>query len=217
MITAQTLPWLKKLPIPVVVINCIEVLPYSFHQVCFHYEPGFEKAVAYLNKRGVKNIFLAGVNTETTNARAEVLKKVATASKISVQTLEFENPQQADIGTSMTVLAGRKHGKYFLDNKLDGVIFTLSDFIALGIIDIAKERNLELGKDIRIISYDNLESRLPCTENQKLITSINHPLEELAAESVQLCNEVISNTTASGVTKIRRVPSKDLIIRKSFY
>ena len=115
-------------------------------------------------------------------------------------------------------MRGREHGKYFLDNKLNGVIFALSDFLALGIIDVVKERNLELGKDVKIISYDNLESRNSFNSNDALITSITHPLMELAQETVKLADDIINDDRQdSGITKIVKVPAREFVIRKSFY
>jgi len=216
MVTPQTLPWLKRLSVPIIVAGDSQILPYPFHQVCHYYDLGFEIALSYLKKQGENNIFIAGIQRETSQKRVEVLRKVADDMKVAHETLPLGTGISGD--TSLALLCGREQGKYFLDNNLNGVIFALSDFIALGIIDVVKERNLELGKDVKIISYDNLESRAPFSSDNAVITSITHPLIELARETVKLADDIIENDIKdSGITKIVKVPAREFVIRKSFY
>lgn len=216
MITPQTLPWLKRLSVPIIVVGDSQILPYPFHQVCHYYDLGFETALSYLKKQGENNIFIACIERETSQKRAEVLRKVADDMKVVHETLPLGTGISGD--TSLALLCGREQGKYFLGNNLKGVIFALSDFIALGIIDVVKERNLELGKDVKIISYDNLESRAPFSSDNAVITSITHPLIELAQQTAKLADDIMEhNIKDSGIAKIVKVPAKELVIRKSFY
>jgi DNA-binding LacI/PurR family transcriptional regulator len=216
MVTPQTLPWLKRLAVPIIVAGDSQILPYPFHQVFHYYDLGFETALSYLKKQGEHNIFIAGIQRETSQKRVEILRKVANDMKVAHETLPLGIGISGD--TSLALLCGREQGKYFLDNNLNGVIFALSDFIALGIIDVVKERNLELGKDVKIISYDNLESRAPFSSDNAVITSITHPLIELARETVKLADDIIENDIKdSGITKIVKVPACEFVIRKSFY
>jgi DNA-binding LacI/PurR family transcriptional regulator len=216
MITPHTLPWLKRLSVPIIVINHSEILPYPFHQVCHYLDQGFEVALNYLKKRGENKIFIAGIKRLTSELRVKALRNTADAMGIIHETI----PEREGLteGTSITVLRGREVGKYFLDNNLKGVIFALSDFIAMGIIDVVKERGLELGQDVKIISYDNLESRVSFGQGEAQITSITHPLKELAEETVKLAEDIITNNIKdSSVTKIIKVPAKEFVVRKSFY
>ena len=216
MVTPQTVPWLRRISVPIIVTNYAKILPYPFYQVYHYYDLGFEKALTYLKKQGENNIFIAGVESETSQIRANSLRKVADEMGIRHKTLPVPNGISGD--TSLTILRGREHGKYFLDNNLHGVIFALSDFIALGIIDVVKERNLELGRDVKIISYDNLESRNSFNSNEAVITSITHPLLELAQETVKLADDIINEDKQdSGITKIVKVPAREFVIRKSFH
>lgn len=216
MITPQTLPWLRRISAPIIVTNYAKILPYPFYQVYHYYDLGFERALTYLKKQGETNIFIAGVESETSQIRAKSLQKVADEMGIIYKMLPMPNGISGN--TSLNILHGREQGKYFLDNKLKGVIFALSDFLALGIIDVVKERNLELGKDVKIISYDNIESRTSFNSNDAVITSITHPLMELAQETVNLVDDIINDDRQdSGITKIIKVPAREFVIRKSFH
>jgi GntR family transcriptional regulator, arabinose operon transcriptional repressor len=216
MITPQTMPWLKRLPVPIIMVCDAKVLEYPFHQVNHYYDLGFEAALNYLKRKKNKNIFIAHVDGETSLHRAAVLRKIADDMGIYHKTLPFKPEMSA--ATHFAFTCGREQGKYFLDNKLNGVIFALSDFIAFGIIDVVKERNLELGKDVKIISYDNLESRAPFNSGDAVVTSITHPLMELAQQTVKLADDIIENNIKDlAVTKIIKVPARELVIRKSFY
>ena len=216
MITPHTLPWLKRLTVPVITINRSEILPYPFHQVCHYFDQGFEAALNYLKKRGERKIFIASVKRLTSELRAKALRNTADTMGIIHETIPGGEGLSGN--TSITVLRGREVGKYFLDNNLKGVIFALSDFIAMGIIDVVKERGLELGKDVKIISYDNLESRVSFGQDEAQITSITHPLKELAEETVKLAEDIIANNIKdSSVTKIIKVPAREFVVRKSFY
>ena len=216
MITPHTLPWLKRLSVPVITINHSGIQSYPFHQVCNYFDLGFEAALEYLKKRGENKIFIASVKRMTSELRAKALCKVADAMGIIHETIPGGEGLSGD--TTITLLRGREVGKYFLDNNLKGVIFALSDFIAMGIIDVVKERGLELGKDVKIISYDNLESRMSFDPNGPQITSITHPLKELAEETVNLAEDIITNNIKdSSVIKIIKVPAREFVVRKSFY
>jgi DNA-binding LacI/PurR family transcriptional regulator len=216
MVTPQTLPWLRRLPVPVIIVNYAKILPYPFHQVYHYYELGFETALKYLKEKGEHNIFIAGLENETSQTRTKALQQ--TANKMGIAYKMLPTQHKMSISTSLVILHGRELGKYFLKNNLKGVIFTLSDFIALGIIDVIREYDLELGNDIKIISYDNLESRAPFNSSDAVITSITHPLKELAQEAVKLVDDILDNNTKDhDITKIIKVPAHEFVIRKSFY
>jgi DNA-binding LacI/PurR family transcriptional regulator len=217
MVAVLTPQWLERLAIPVIVVSDSRILDYPFNQVCHYYEPGFERGLRFIKEKGYNNISIAGIAPETSQSRAKVLHKVAERLGVHYEMLPFDE-NCLSMNSPMIILAGREQGKYFLEKNLDGVIFCLSDFLAWGIIDVINERGLELGKDVKLISYDNLESRAPFNSKEAVITSITHPLTELAIETVKLADDIVTNGVGnSGVYKIVRVPAKELVIRKSFY
>lgn len=71
-------------------------------------------------------------------------------------------------------------------------IFTLSDTISLGVLKALKEENYQIPKDVSIVSFDNSEylDFLECP-----ITSIGHPVEEIAERAVSLLFEHMENGT----------------------
>ena len=213
MVTDQTTLLLEKLDIPVITIRGEGMMDYPFHQVFQDYLPGFKKALAYILSKGHKKIYVASTNCETSRVRKAALCKCLPPSGLDMEEL----PIKASIPDDFVMLIGREQGKHFMDNKLDGVIFALSDFLAFGIIDAMQEKGLKPGIDIKLISYDNLESRGACPYGEPVLTSITHPLLELASETAKLTKDALKNNiSCKAITKIIRVPANELVTRKSF-
>ena len=213
MVTPQTSPLLEKMGLPLITIFGEGLLEYPFHQVFQDYRPGFQKAMNFIRSRGHRKIYIASLDEETSSTRASVAIECAARADLICEELPNNKSTQ---GISSVIMKGREYCKYFWDNKLDGVIFSVSDFLSFGILDVVKEQNLELGRDIKLLSYDNLESRGVCPFDEPVLTCITHPLLEMAKETVHLVKDVYRNNTKCGeANKIIRVPARELVIRKS--
>lgn len=215
MVNYQTAPLLKKLQTPIILINDDKLSPWPFHQVFHDYVPGFTKALDYIKSQGFNHIFVAGSTGETSAYRCKVLERCAKQAKIHYEELPLLSDNYST-KPQAALCYGREHGKYLMQHKTRGVVFALSDFIAFGIIDVFKENSIELGRKIKLISYDNLEGRGVYTSGEPVLTSINHPLKPLAEHIVQLAEYIVSHKIkCDDLNHIIRVPAAELIIRKS--
>lgn len=214
MVNYQTVPLLKKLQTPIVIINNEKFSPWPFHQVFHDYVPGFEKALNYIKKTGYSKFFIAGMTGETSEYRSEVLQQCARQEKMQYEILPLM-PNIYSNQPHVAYLSGQAHGRYCIEHKLEGMLFTLSDFIAFGIIDVLKEHNVKIGNRIKLVSYDNIESRKVYT-GEPVLTSITHPLEQLAKNVVELVEYIISRKIKCDESNyIIRVPASELVIRSS--
>jgi DNA-binding LacI/PurR family transcriptional regulator len=196
-------------------INDDKLSPWPFHQVFHDYVPGFQQALDYIKKQGFTHIFVAGSTGDTSKYRCKVLEQCAKAAKIHYEELPISSESYSTKPQS-AIAYGRDHGNYFIENKFKGVIFALSDFIAFGILDILRENNIELWRDIKLISYDNLEGRGVYTSDKPVLTSINHPLKPLAEHTVKLAEYIVSHKIkCDDIHHIVRVPASELVIRNS--
>jgi len=215
MITSQTVSLLKRMQTPIVLIGDHKLSPWPFHQIFHDYAPGFEKALNYIKSIGFKKIFIACTDGETSNYRSDILQQCAKQAKMTYEKLPFMHGIGA-INPQYAILSGRRHGKYCIEHKLEGVIFSVSDFIAWGILDVFRENNIEAGKNIKLISYDNLEGHGVYFRDKPVLTSIKHPLEQLAASTVEMVEFIVGRKVSSDtVNHIVRVPASELIIRSS--
>lgn len=214
MVNYQTVPLLKKLQAPIVMINNEKLSPWPFHQVFHDYVPGFEKALNYIKAIGYSKFFIAGMTGETSEYRSEVLQQCARQEKMQYEILPLM-PNIYSNQPHVAYLSGQEHGRYCIEHKLEGIIFTLSDFIAFGIIDVLKEHNVKVGNRIKLISYDNIESRKVYT-GEPVLTSITHPLEQLAERVVKLVEYIVNHKIECAESNyIVRVPASELVIRSS--
>ncbi|MFA7230655.1 MAG: substrate-binding domain-containing protein [Victivallaceae bacterium] len=214
MVNCQTVPLLKKLKTPIVMINNEKLSPWPFHQVFHDYVPGFEKALSYIKKIGYSKIFIAGMAGETSEFRSEQLLQCARQEKMQCEILPFMSGIYSN-QPHVAYLSGQEHGKYCIEHKLEGIVFTLSDFIAFGIVDILSEHNVKIGNKLKLVSYDNIESRRSYSK-EPVLTSITHPLEQMAEHVVELVEYIVNHKIECEESNyIIRVPASELVIRSS--
>lgn len=200
--------------IPVIAIWADKILPYPVHQVFYNHEPGLRKAAEYIKKEGYRKVYIASTYRETSATRRAVLIKCLKDENLEFTDLPLVKYDSSD--STMLILNARETGKYFIDNKLDGIIFSLSDFISFGIMDVVRERGLKLGKDIKIISYDNLEKFGVSPYGEPVLTGVTLPISRMIEEISKLADDILRNKIKSAeVTKLISVNAEELIIRKS--
>jgi DNA-binding LacI/PurR family transcriptional regulator/DNA-binding transcriptional regulator YhcF (GntR family) len=215
MVNDSTAPLLRKLNIPIILISDDKLSRWPFHQVFHDYMPGFEQALHYVQKQKIGKIFIAGATGETSEYRCKILVQCAKRAKIHYEILPLmsvdysKRPQAA-------LVQGHEHGKYLIENNINGLVFSLSDFIAFGILDILKAAQMKIGEDIKLISYDNLEGRGVYANGQAVLTSINHPLIPLAQQTVKLAEHIARNKiTSKDFNHLVRVSANKLVVRDS--
>ncbi len=212
MCNPNTAPLLRQLKIPVITICGESVSEYPFHQVCFDYRPGFFKALEYLERINQHKINVLLPNQETSWIRRDVL--VECARKMGFACRVFEAKEKG--GSHLHTRQGREMAREYWQSCRDGVFFSVCEFLTFGFIDYMNEQNLIAGKDYKIVSYDNLESRGFQPYGEPIITAITHPQEEMAEETVRLALDVIKNPASSRhAYKIVKVMAHEFTIRKT--
>ncbi len=80
-------------------------------------------------------------------------------------------------------------------------IFAMNDLMAGGVYDYAREHKLEMGKDIRVIGFDDREI---CQAYDPQLTSVALPLRELGKTSAQMLLQRIENREG-GTEHVRKI------------
>ena len=211
MIKENNFEILLSYPNPVVLIDCPFVKDLPFHQVAPDYFFGYRKVIQYLEKAGCKTVACAGISdTETHNFRVSYFSEIF--SKSSTKMIKWDNVAIPFIEHDMGRLAGREIGKMFLAQKrLPDAIFSVSDFVSFGILDVFFEKNMVPGIDFKLISFDNIESKDLCPFGKPILTSLNYP-RKLEAEQVIKLLDFTMNSNDEILQSIR-IPVKDLVVR----
>ena len=206
--------FLSRLKIKVIVILGDKLSPYPFHQVFHDYRLGFMKALELIKNKGFDHICIASTSGDTSAFRTKILKECAKKENITYREIPHEELMHNE--TAIVVLRGREKAKYFVENNWKGVIFSTSDFLTFGMLDYFREKNIEVGKDVFIVSYDNIEGRGVLVGKEPVLTSITHPLLELANKTVSLTIKLLKSQDNDNFSNhIIRVQSNELVIRKS--
>ena len=175
----------------VILINDDVIHTGQWHQVVYDYHAGFGKALDYLRQQGIKRIFVPGVSgMETYLRRYRALEEEALRIGYKRDKLTLYEGSYGSL--KMILPVGRDCGKYYLEHiSRDTAIISVSDYLSVGILDVFRENNVVLGRDVKLVSYDNLESRMPEHELELNFTGITHPLKEFADSTVRMLNDLI--------------------------
>lgn len=110
-------------------------------------------------------------------------------------------------GNAFSIENGYREAKAILNSTYNPTaFFTLSNTITLGAIQAIKEKGLEIGKDISIISFDNNVSLRFFTPS---VTMISQPVYDMAKVAVQILMKAIeeSGEDNKSFTHLRLAPS----------
>lgn len=212
-ITDYNLEILLAYPHPIVLMDSPSIKDLPFHQVVPDFFIGFKKIVEYLKELNCKSVVCAGVSdTETHIFRrgyfAKILEKFGEGIVLEEDlTIPLK---EHDMGR----LVGRELGKMYLARNLrPDAIFSVSDFISFGILDVLLEKNLLPGKDFKLVSLDNLEVRDVCPFGKPMLTTLNYPRDKEIEQIIKLLEGTIASKDK--VTQIIKISVEELIIRKT--
>lgn len=152
-------------------------------------EKGGYLAVEYLIKRGFKNIgMLLGPRSTANSSR-----RLSGGIKASMD-YDLYIDSSNMIHGNYSYEEGYKAGEFFLDKNVDA-IFSFADMSSFGLINYFNEKNIVIGKDISIISYDNLFFDDIITPG---LTSIDQNLKDLAKEAINMADDLINERESVG-------------------
>lgn len=152
-------------------------------------EKGGYLAVEYLIKRGFKNIGMLLGPRSTANSSRRLSGGIKASMDYDLY-IDSSNMIHGDYSYE----EGYKAGEFFLDKNVDA-IFSFADMSSFGLINYFKEKNVLIGKDISIISYDNLFFDDIITPG---LTSIDQNLKDLAKEAIKMADDLINEKKSIG-------------------
>lgn len=203
---------LRNFPGEVILFGDDEFVFGPWHQVFFDYRPGMRKALEHLMKMGFRKALVVGVPTlSTSQHRYTALCEMADQCGFGSANLAFPVPEEYFF--HLPVLCGREYGKLFLKEfKCDTAIFSLSDHLTVGVLDVLYEHGLKPGRDVQLISYDNFLSNVPEFKERFFCNAVTHPLSCEFRAIVKLMSEIHLAPNPDFYRSIV-VPAQEFIVR----
>jgi DNA-binding LacI/PurR family transcriptional regulator len=208
----KTFPLLEKANSNIVTVQNEGVSHYSCHQVVPDLRVGFKDALLHLAEKDCPKIYIASCNPEEHHKyRISLLYRVAEELKISSSRMELitSKRQIGDLGR----MSGQEMGRKLIDKTKPFAVFSLSDFTSFGILDVVMEQKLELGKEVSIVSFDNLEGYGLLPFRRPIVSTITNPKEKITGEAIKILLSRIDKN--DGFTHISRVPTEFIPRRSS--
>lgn len=211
-ITPKTLPILCSYPRLIILMDSPTVSDNPFHQVVPNPFDGFRKAADHFAGLGVKEVVITGVSdTETHRYRRKLFRHVMTTFHPEIILLDDLTHEFKiyDYGEE----CGRQLGCEYLKLPKRPAIFSVSDYLSFGLLEVLDEAGLRHGEDYKLISYDNLEDMGICPFGKPVLTTVEYPYNLLADELIKLLAELLAEPVSTN--KIIRVPADKFIIRST--
>lgn len=165
--------WLLKNKIPHVSTDP-RVERLGVNTVFNHKINGLSQAVEHLLELGHRRIGYVGISKIY---RREFL------SAILEKEVHFKNEdfcQIPNLSLQETPVRYRDHAreefsKWFQSGREPTAVICSNDHIAMGVIDVLKDRGLKAGKDLSVVGYDNIEQRGSNPSEQPFLTTVDVP------------------------------------------
>jgi DNA-binding LacI/PurR family transcriptional regulator len=145
---------------------------------------GTRQAVEHLLSAGRRRIAFLGwpEGSVTGDARARGYREALEAAGI-------EPAETLDHRGSDDLATGRAAAERWLelDTPPDGVV-AASDLLAIGVLQVATEQGLQVGRDLRVTGFDDTPTAAALTPP---LTSVRQPIEEVAAHIIRQLIESI--------------------------
>ena len=166
---------------------------------------GFELLVRHLVERGYRRIAYIGapaIFTLQADRYAGYCSGLAAAGIAFDPSLVLEGDLSRNGGyqAAQNLLA--------MDNPPTGII-CINDLTAVGAMRAARERGLQVGRDVAVTGYDGTDDS---EHSQPPLTTLRQPVYETSRQLVALLIERIS---AGKMEKVQRIIQPELIIRAS--
>jgi|GEM_PF-2403037 len=205
---------LRRASIPVILFDDDVVHSGPWHQVVFDYRPGFRKALEHCLAKGLRKFFVAGNEGDTADHRIGAI--LAEAERLGIQPAAIQVYRGKCRVVSSQIMAGSDCADYFLKNALsDHVILSVSDILTFGMLEAFAQQGLEPGRDYRLISYDNLESKSADGGLSLGITGITHPQESQIKAIITMIENLTRVPRTDAFYQTYFVPAQEFVIRKT--
>jgi DNA-binding LacI/PurR family transcriptional regulator len=94
------------------------------------------------------------------------------------------------------------------------LIYTTSDFIAIGMVEAFEEAHIKVGSEIRILGFDNIEGYGLVSERGEFLSSVDLPRRRIGVEAAKLLLKNLEHP--KDCWDAIKVPSS-LVLRKSWH
>ena len=124
----------------------------------------------------------------------------------------MDAPELGSLLEDWTRSAREAFGHWLDAGRQATAIVCHSDWVALGALDAMRERELEPGRDLSIVGYDNHEQRGPTPVGEPVLTTIDNPMDRVG----ERCGELLINQVLHKQRGIvhERIPTR-LIVRET--
>lgn len=199
---------------PVIVVQHEHLQDIPAHQAIPHLATGFDAALNHLRERGCERLVLAGCDGATHRFRLNAAR--AAALRAGYELAQISEALSTGIAGDLGRLAGREIGAGLLKAKAGTGIVVVSDYVAFGIVDVLRKGKKKLGKELRLVSYDDLEGAGLCPFGEPLLTTLRVPRAEILRVAADWLADGIRGVDSSGTPGWRTASlPPTLIIRPS--
>jgi len=149
------------------------------------------------------------VGADKTMSEFSAFKRIFNAFENNFKDNNVKIKAQNKINAGLKIADGREAFEQALKNGFDADgIICANDLCAMGVMEAAAKRGMQIGKDLAVVGIDNLE----VSEFSKIsLTSVKQPYKEIAQKAATALFDLINNEGS----KIQFELNPELIIRKS--
>ncbi|MFA6104328.1 MAG: LacI family DNA-binding transcriptional regulator [Victivallaceae bacterium] len=183
-IDEKTLPSFEAFKGPVTVYRNEFIGDWPFNQVIPDLATGMRETVRRIDREKISGVIVVSSHHLNADARVREFVRQAESAGIARNKIDIINVdlQIGDNGR----MCGYRTGQKLLSGCRGKFIFCTSDFIAFGLIDAMHENGIVPGKDVQLVSYDNLEGYGMIPYEHPIITSVDFPKDEVARRAAEL-------------------------------
>ncbi len=209
---AETLPHLLSWEKPVVLIQQEEFLDYPFSQIIPDRAPAFQDLLTLLNTDPPKEVLIINNGTfhlPRIRSFLQHLRRNPQTRNAHVETITIQK-HLVDLGC----IAGQQIAEKVLkSNKKYDLIFSPSDFLTFGFIDVMNQHGKQYGVDYDLVSYDNLEDDGYLPFEKPIMTCIDKRPKEISEAAAKLLLNM--NRLRPITSMLCKIPCR-LVLRETF-
>ena len=212
----RTMEELTKRNIPVASYTSDALVPTSSDNITFIHTddtPAYDQMFKTIKERGFDDIAIFSHELMKGHPRFYIQSYLDKYNLKLNERIFFKSASFSAILRRESYLAAKKQMNRLMKHKL---IFCGSDFVALGLCDALHDAGIEVGKDISIIGYDNIEGhKTTATTDEPFLVTIEKN-DRLAGKTMvqSLLNDINNPEHYTKKKKDINVPT-EFILRKS--
>ncbi|MFA7232207.1 MAG: LacI family DNA-binding transcriptional regulator [Victivallaceae bacterium] len=206
----KTMPFFEAFKGPITLYHNEFIGDWPFNQVIPDHAPGMRETVKRIDQNKISSVIVVSCSHSNADARMREFIRQAQAVGIGKEKIEVIEAHLA-VGDSGR-MSGYHIGRKIIPSCRGKFIFCTSDFITFGLIDAMRENGIVPGKDVQLVSYDNLEGYGMIPYDIPIVTSVDFPKGQVARRAAQLTIAQIENN--DNCLHIIKVPTH-LVVRET--